>query len=194
MSEKLIITNTEIIAATPLDANIDVDKYRSVIEECQIFTIERILGTKLYKKIQTDYPDSLTGHYATIHERYLIPIIAHSVAADHIIIAAYQVKNGGVSKHLGQNSEPASKSEISFLSENQASKAQAYIERLDKFLCDKGSEIDEYNGTQENNYDQRPNHNVDNTGGWKLDGPTWSTGSNIEREIWKDILHDEGGR
>ncbi|WP_136465530.1 hypothetical protein [Flagellimonas onchidii] len=167
MPTVLLIKAIDITKNTPLGANIDVNKYLHVIREAQVFVVEPILGTKLYDKVLADYAaNTLTGDYKTIHEEYIKPILYHSVAAEYILTASYNVANGGIFKNNPENSEPVSKTEVDFLVQNQRDKADTYINRLERFLCDKN--LPEYRQAQDNNYDLQPDTS-DLYGGWKLD-------------------------
>ena len=163
----LLVKAIDITKSTPMGGNIDVNKYLHVIKESQVFVIEPILGTKLYNKLMTDYAgNTLSGSYKELVENYIQPILAYSVAAEFILIHAFNVSNGGIFKHSPENSEAVSKSEVDFLVQNQRNKADAYIKRLQKFLCT--VQIPEYTPAQDNNYDIKPDPSMEYTGGWKL--------------------------
>lgn len=192
MATQLMIRPIDITKNSPLGGNIDVDSYVSVIKESQVFVIEPILGTKLYNKILTDYvADSLTGVYATIHENYIIPILTHTVAAEYILIASYNVRNGGVFKHSPENGTSVDKTEVDYLANKQKAKADVYIERLQDYLCDQQANIDEYTTAQDNDYDQKPDKDLTTFGGWFL-GRELPGHTNAEKEMWRDIWYDEG--
>jgi hypothetical protein len=80
-------------------------------------------------------------------------------------------------------------SEISKLADNERAKADIYIQRLQDYLCNKN--IVEYDAPQDNTYDVKKDTNVGLMGGWRLSSGEYY-GSNAEREIWRDILNDEG--
>ena len=163
----LLITGSDLTKNTVMGGNIDPQKYVHVIKEAQIFVIEPILGTKLYDKIISDYSnDNLSGSYLEIVENYIKPILIYSVAAEFILVHSYNIANGGVFKNSPQDSEPVSKTEVDFLVQEQHNKADAYIKRLKKYLCDVS--ITEYENTQDNEYDIYPDKTMHFTGGWKL--------------------------
>lgn len=190
MADTLLITNEQLIEGSPLGGNIDIDKYQSVIKEVQVFVIEPILGTKLFNKICSEFnTDTLVGDYLELHTNYIVPILIHSVAAEYITIAGFNVANGGVFRYSPQDAIPANKSEIDFLSNKQRSKADVYIQRLENYLCDKN--IEEYDQPQDNTYDVKKRYDTNLFGGWRLDGRR-NEGTNANREIWRDILNDEG--
>ncbi len=163
MATTLLIKASELTKNTAIGGNVDTDKYKYCIKDAQITVIEPLLGTKLYRKITSEF-GSLTGDYLTLVEDYIKPILIHSAAAEYIVIAAYNITNAGISKHLPQDSESVSKSEVDYLAEKQKSKAQVYIERADRFLCDKN--FPEYR-TQDESYDVKK-QDINFTGGWRL--------------------------
>ena len=192
MPTTLLIKSNDVTKGTPLGGNIDIDKYVSVIKESQVFVVEPILGTKLYKKLVQDYEgSSLAGNYLIIHEEYVKPILIQTVAAEYILIASYNVANGGVFKHQPENGSAVSKTEVDFLANKQRAKADVYIERLQRFLTDKNSEIPEYTGAQDNPFDQKPDKEVSTFGGWYL-GRDSNGMMSAEAQIYKDIFYDEG--
>ena len=190
MADILILTNEQLISGSPLGGNIDIDKYQSVIKETQVLVIEPILGTKLYNKVLADFDaNTLAGDYLELHTKYLVPVLVHSVAAEYITVASFNVANGGVFRYSPQDAIPASMSEISKLADNERAKADIYIQRLQDYLCNKN--IAEYDAPQDNTYDVKKDTNVGLMGGWRLSSGEYY-GSNAEREIWRDILNDEG--
>ena len=46
--------------------------------------------------------------------------------------------------------------DINYVAKNAQSKADTYIDRLERFLCDKGNDIPEYTNTQDEGYDIKP--------------------------------------
>lgn len=161
----LLIKASEITKNTPMGGNVDPDKYIYCVKDAQVTVIEPLLGTKLYDKLLTDFTaNSLTGDYLELLNEYIKPILIHSAFADYIVIGAYNVTNGGIFKHNPQDGETVSKNEVDYLAEKQRSKAQVYIERAERYLCDKN--LPEYR-TQDNNYDIK-GQDMNYLGGWKL--------------------------
>ena len=162
----LFITPEKITKATPLGGNVDTDKYKYLVKDAQVMHIEPILGTKLYEKLEEYFRNNtLSGLYLQLVDDYIEPILIHMSFAEYVAIGAYRVQNGGLYKHLPENAESMSLEEINQLGKNQRAKADVYIERLNRFLCDKGNEIPEYTQAQDEDYDQKPNRNDNYTGG-----------------------------
>jgi hypothetical protein len=156
-----LVTSSEIVKNTPMGGNVDPDKYTHLINDVQVLILEPILGTKLYDKILTDFnADTLAGLYLQMYENYLKQIVWHSVFADYAGIGSIWFNNGGSYRHASEDSETPSQDDLNKYIKRYESKADAYISRLEDFLCDKGSEISEYNDTQDNEYDVDPKTGV----------------------------------
>lgn len=189
-----LITDNDLKQYSPLSGNIDIDKYRYLILEVQEFVIEKILGTKLFEKIKTDFTaETLAGAYATIHTNYIKPILIHNVAAEYVEMNAVIVQNGGVFRRTPDDAQPATMSEVSQQAAKLRNKAQVHIERLQRYLSDQGSSIDEYTYNQDNDYDIDPDKSVDTSYGIRLSILRKTTGgTRAERAMWNDIWNDEG--
>lgn len=156
MANIYLVTSSEIAANTPMGGNVDPDKYTSLIIDVQDLVLEPVLGTKLYNKILSDFDsDSLTGVYETMFENYIKQVMWHSVFAEYVKIGSIWVSNKGILKHLADNSETASQDEIDSIVKAYQSKADAYISRLERYLCDVN--VVEYDNSQDEDYDIDPN-------------------------------------
>jgi hypothetical protein len=155
-----IITPQEVGKNTALGGNVDVSKYSYMIPDQQTFILEPTLGTALLDKILLDITnngiDNLTGHYKKIVFDYCKPILWHSVFAEFLLFADMQVNNNGVFNVLPSDSQLAAERSITRRVAAINSKAQYYIDKLEEYLCNKGSEIPEYRDAQANNYDVDP--------------------------------------
>jgi hypothetical protein len=123
---------------------------------------------------------------------YIKPVLKYSVAGKYIAMGGIEVSNVGIYKRIPEGATPASESEIDGLSKEQRVKADAYIDRLQRYLQDNQANISEYTAAQDNNYDIDPDRKVNTYGGWRLSGNRFSNMSSAEREIWRDIWHDLG--
>jgi len=67
MAKGLMISRKDLVKYTSLGGNIDTDKFIQYVLIAQEITIQQLLGTDLYEKIQTDIESSsLTGDYLTL--------------------------------------------------------------------------------------------------------------------------------
>ena len=103
----------------------------------------------------------------TGNKPFLIPS-TDSVFAEYVKIGSIIVGNGGMYKHIAQDAEAASMDDINYVAKNAQSKADTYVERLIRFLCDKDSEIPEYTTAQDEDYDIDPVKQLQTISGWYL--------------------------
>ena len=128
MATALFITPTDLKQNSLIDGNVDVDKFIQFIKISQQIHIQNYLGTALYDKISDDIiADNLTGNYLTLVRDYIKDMLIHYAMVDYLPFAAYQVANGGVFKHISENSESVTKSEVDTLVEKHRQFAQFYI-------------------------------------------------------------------
>lgn len=183
--EKLLLTDNDIVNNTPLGGNIDVDRYRVCIQDAQLSRIEEILGELLYVKMRDDYDDTdqdfgFAGLYLTLYKEYLRPAIIHQASVEYLLCAAYQITNGGISKHTPVNGTPVEKNEVDFLVQNQRAKADMYIQRMERFL--RKNNIPEFTTDQN---DIIPPNRSTSTSGWYFKRTNkYERGSNNEN-VWE---------
>lgn len=171
MSTKaLFITPEEIVKFTPIGGNVDTDRYIYIIYEQQRYLVEDIIGTALYDYINTEIiaENALTGLYLTLHEDYLKPILYNAVFSEYLLEGQYNIQDAGFFKAIPTSGESVPYEEIARLSTRAKSKADVWVERLQKWLCDVGNEIPEYKDAQPNDFDVDPKRDVNIVGGLYL--------------------------
>ena len=120
----------------------------------------------LYNKISADIiAGTLTGNYLILVNSYLQDMLIHYAMVDYLPFAAYQVKNGGVFKHISENSESVSKNEIDYLVNKEREFAEYYTRRFIDYMSFNTSLFPEYQTN--NNEDVYPDKN-DLFNGWVL--------------------------
>lgn len=166
-----LITTQEVKENTVLGGNVDGDKLRPIIYDTQIMVLENILGTKLYDKIVTDFnADTLAGDYLELFNNYIKPILWHSVHADYLRTGNVLAQNAGIFEHQPEDGNVADLERIKYSSKQAQSKADVYIDRCERWLCDKN--LTEYIGSQDNDYDQDPIE-THTQSGWFLKGTSY---------------------
>ena len=161
-----LITTQEIKSNTAMGGNVDSDRLMSLIYDAQVLLLEPILGTKLYDYIITNYDTPLTGLYLTMYIDYIKPVLWHSVYADYLRTGNVLASNGGIYTNQPENATASDIDSIRYSVKHSQSKADTYIDRLDKFLCVNDSDIAEYTSNQDNDYDIKPNTDINSISGW----------------------------
>jgi len=148
MATALFITRKQLVQNSILDGNVDTDKFIQFVKIAQEIHIRNYLGTDLYNKISTDIAGtggaSLTGNYLTLVTTYIQPMLIHFAMVDYLPFAAYQIKNGGVFKHISENAESVSKNEVDFLVEKERDIAEYYTRRFIDYMSFNQSLFPEY--------------------------------------------------
>lgn len=155
MATALFISRTDLVKNTILDGNVDTDKFIQFIKIAQEIHIKNYLGTRLYDKIGADIiAGTLTGAYLTLVNTYVQPMLIHFAMVDYLPFAAYQIKNGGVFKHISENAESVSKNEVDYLVNKEREFAEYYTRRMIDYVTYHISDYPEYNTN--NNEDVYP--------------------------------------
>ena len=155
MATALFISRTDLVKNTILDGNVVTDKFIQFIKIAQEIHIKNYLGTRLYDKIGADIiAGTLTGAYLTLVNTYVQPMLIHFAMVDYLPFAAYQIKNGGVFKHISENAESVSKNEVDYLVNKEREFAEYYTRRMIDYVTYHISDYPEYNTN--NNEDVYP--------------------------------------
>ena len=163
-----LITSQEIKDNTSMGGNVDPDKFMHLLYDVQVLILEPTLGTKLYNKIISDFAgSSLTGDYLEMFNNYIKPVLWHSVYAQYLRDGIVLAKNTGIYENSPENATVSDIENIKYVEKSAKSKADVYLERLQRYLCDKN--IPEYDTGQDNNYDIDPKETSTGSG-WYLDG------------------------
>lgn len=164
-----LITAHEIKQNTSMGGNVDPDKFIHLLTDVEVLILEPALGTALYEKIVTDYNEggtnNLTGDYLELYNKYIKPVLWHSVFAQYLRDSIVLAMNTGTFTNSPENASPSNLEDIQYSAKNAQSKADVYLERMERYLCDKN--IAEYDDSQPNDYDIDP-RNVNTISGWYL--------------------------
>lgn len=163
-----LITAQEIKTNTSMGGNVDPDKFMHLLYDVQVLILEPTLGTKLFDKILTDFQaDTLVGDYLELFTNYIKPVLWHSVYAQFLRDGIVLAMNTGIYENAPENATVSDIENIKYVAKGAKSKADVYLERMNRYLCDKN--IPEYDSAQDNNYDIDPNETYTRSG-WYLDG------------------------
>jgi hypothetical protein len=139
-----------------------------LLDDIQVLILEPQLGTALYIKLITDFDaGTLTGDYLEMFNSYVKPVLWHSVYAQYLRDGIVLAMNTGIYENAPENGTSADIENIKYISKSAQSKADVYLERLKRYLCDKN--LPEYDNAQANDYDIDPS-DVSTRSGWYLDG------------------------
>ena len=145
----ILLTDNELSKNTLLSGNIDKDKLRQCILDAQSERLEVLLGEKLYEKICADYDaDNLEDEYLILYTEYIKPFLIRQSALEYLKIGAFSVSNNGIFQPTSQNAQPISDSQLQVLKDEMNIKANAYADRMHRWL--KQNNLPEYECDSEN--------------------------------------------
>jgi hypothetical protein len=145
MAVALFIKREDLVRNSILDGNVDTDKFIQFIKIAQEIHIRNYLGTDLYNKISADIiAGTLSGDYLELTNTYIQPMLIHYAMVDYLPFSAYQIKNGGVFKHISENAESATKEEIDYLVQRERDIAEYYTRRFIDYMSFNQESFPEY--------------------------------------------------
>lgn len=166
MAEVLLIERSDIVKYTPLDGNVDTDKFIQFVKIAQDIHIQGYLGTDLLNKLKTEITaGTLANPYLSLLSSYIKPMLIHWSLVEYLPYAAYTVANKGVYKHTSENSTDVSKAEIDFLVEKQRITAENYSQRFVDYMSFNQASFPEYNSNSGSDVYPKQNSNI---GGWYI--------------------------
>tara|TARA_B110000977_G_C10906895_1_gene427627 strand:- start:83 stop:601 length:519 start_codon:yes stop_codon:yes gene_type:complete len=165
----LFISVGDLKKKSIVDGNVDSDKIVQYIEIAQDIHIQNYLGGSLYKKIQSliieeTINEDVNVNYKLLLDEYVKPMLIWYTQATYIPYSMFQVNNGGLFKHRGENSDTATKEEMEYLVQRTRDTAEFYTKRFLDYICNYSNLFPEY--TNNANEDMYPDKDVNYTGGW----------------------------
>ena len=158
MAVALFIKPIDLKRNSIIDSSTDIDKFIGFVKIAQQIHIRNYLGTDLYNKISNDILGtggaSLTGNYLNLVNDFIQPMLIDFAMVDYLPFAAYQIKNGGISKHISENAESVSKEEVDYLVEKHRDIAEYYTRRFIDYMSFNQNLFPEY--TSNTNDDIHP--------------------------------------
>jgi len=145
MSKALFISREDMVRFTPISGNLDFDKIVQYVEIAQDIHIHELLGSRLYKKLQSDIiANTLTGRYLELVKDYIRPALAQYSLLEFLPFSQYTINNKGVFKHTSENANALGKSDIEAMVDATRDTAQHYSTRMIDHLCSYSSDFPEY--------------------------------------------------
>jgi hypothetical protein len=168
MATVLFINRQDLLRNSIIDGNVDTDKYVQFIKLAQEIHIQNYLGTKMYDALSAAIPtidEPANARWKSLLNDYVVPMLIWFSQVDYIPFASYQIRNGGVSKHVSENSESVSKDEIDYLVEKARTNAEWYSRRFIDYMSFNQTTYPEY--TNNINDDIDPSYDA-TFNGWVL--------------------------
>lgn len=102
----LLIKPNDLFSRTSLMGNIDVDKIAPMMFMAQNIELRRILGNKLVDRLSAELQNNtLTGRYKEVYHLFVVDLMAYYSAKYIVQFLPYNITNGGISRHVGENED-----------------------------------------------------------------------------------------
>ena len=142
----LFISEQKLKDSTAIGNSVDIEHLLSSIRTAQKQHIERVLGSDLFNKLQSDIQaGSLTGAYETLVEDYIADTLVHFSFWQAIPFLRHKVQNGNIVSRTSEDATAITRQEAQDLREEVRNTAEFYLERLINFLKHNVSSFPEYN-------------------------------------------------
>ena len=128
------VTEAYLKQKTPITQNVSATDIMPFVEPAASAWIQNILGTYFFNHLLTAYnAQSLTAEEEILVAK-IQPAIAWRAAADCVLGLTYQLKNKGLQKQNGDNSESVEQTEVTFVMRHYEQKAEWYEAFVRKYL------------------------------------------------------------
>ena len=135
MSYILFISENKLKDSTALGGNIDIEFILPYVKVAQKKHIERVLGTDLFEKLQSDISGgTLSGAYQTLVDDYITDSLTHWSFFECLPFLRVRVANNGIGVKTSENLESLSQEDHNFLREEIRNTAEFYTERLIEYI------------------------------------------------------------
>ncbi|NDB61956.1 hypothetical protein EB001_26480, partial [bacterium] len=136
-----------------INDNADFQILKPIIQAVQDLFIEPILGTKLYKQIDTQITNNtLTAANQTLLNDYILKCMLWYVMAESSKVFKFRYTNKGIVVKTGENSEAISTDDLKFIVDDWKNYAEVYAEKTINYIVQNESSYPEYsnnNGVDE---------------------------------------------
>ena len=133
-------------------------------EARRLFHQDRVAKTEALSTRVTVLANTLADEYLTMFTDYIKPVLWHSTYSAYLRESNVIAKNGGTFTNQPDNATASDLEAIKYVSKNAQSKADVYISRLERYLCD--TNVEEYTQSQDNDFDVKPSFDVNTVSGW----------------------------
>jgi len=146
MAKALLITYDDLLRYSNMSGNVDSDKAIQYVSISQDIHVQRLLGTDLLEKIQSDIIGStLSGNYLSLVTNWVKPALIHWTLVELLPMISVTIGNGGIYRHAPENANTLSSEEVDSLVSQERDFAVYYSNRLVDYLCNNSTLFPEYN-------------------------------------------------
>lgn len=143
--EVLFINSEYLKRLTPLTGAVDDAYITPAVIAAQDVKLQAYLGTRLLDALKTKVTtNTLSGHYATLVDKYVRKCVAWWTIAELIPNLVVQMDNGGLVQRTPENTSPIDSRQMAYELGRARSKAQFYTRRMYEYICNNTANFPEY--------------------------------------------------
>jgi len=149
-TKALFITLNDLKRKSIISGNTDDDKIIQFVEIAQDLHIQNYLGGNLYVKLQnlilnSELNEAANVNYKNLLNEYVKPMLIWFSQSSYLPFASYNIGNGGIYKHIGDNKQAIDKDELVHLMSKVNDTADFYTRRFQDYMDYNNSLFPEYN-------------------------------------------------
>ena len=150
------------------DDNLDMNYITPAIQVSQDMGLQPVIGTNLYRKLQTlvsdgTINDAANDKYKTLLDTYIVPFLAFKTMSEIMIPISFKNKNQGVVTTNDDKSYQTDIKNVQYLKGYYDDRATFYLLRLSDYLVTFSKDFPEY-ATSNDRSEMEPNPNAYNCG------------------------------
>lgn len=159
MTTTFIISEAKLRQFTDINDSVDTALIKNAVREAQDISLQRIIGTKLYKSILAKIDaGTLTGNYKTLVDDYIQDFLLYAAYYEALEAIYMRPRNNGLLTPTGgENSIEVDRSLFNVKRQNVENKAEFYADKLSAYLAEEQALFPELN-TADKLYEQWPDY------------------------------------
>jgi len=159
MTTTFIISEEKLRFFTDLNDSVDSSLIKNAVREAQDISLQRIIGTPLYKSILNKIDTStLTGVYQTLVDDYIQDFLLYAAYYEALEAIYIRPRNNGLLTPTGgENSIETDRSLFNVKRQNSLNKMEFYADKLSAYLAEEQNQYPELNESNKL-YEQWPDY------------------------------------
>ena len=159
MTTTFIISEEKLRFFTDLNDSVDSSLIKNAVREAQDISLQRIIGTPLYKSILNKIDTStLTGVYQTLVDDYIQDFLLYAAYYEALEAIYIRPRNNGLLTPTGgENSIEVDRSLFNVKRQNTKNKMEFYADKLSAYLAEEQNQYPELNESNKL-YEQWPDY------------------------------------
>ena len=135
-SRVLLISPDYLVSNSPINENVEQKLLAKCIRTAEDKYLMPIVGSNLYTTIINMISGGTmpAGDYKNLLDLYVSPALVEYSTLEFITFNSFKIRNKGVQRQTGENSETVAPADLSYLSQSVRDSAEFYSNRLIQFL------------------------------------------------------------